>query len=109
MRFNHGFKLRQHLDNHFGQHLPSENSKRTAYLSFSEFQQSKKAVLRGKYDQNKNVNLDAEVIPYNKESTLCVVCRQRVEIEQRDDDLVFVEGKNVNVEGKNCIAHINCF
>lgn len=96
MRFNNGFKFRQHLDNHFTEHLvvASENSKRAPYLSHSEFQQSKKAVLR-----------DAEVIPYNEESTLCVVCRQRIELEQVGDDFVFKEGKHVQIDGQSSIAH----
>ena len=87
MRFNLGQRFRQHLDNHFTQQLaPSENSRRSQYLCFSEFQQQKKntATGQGKY-LNKQQQLynyvycavgDDEVIHYTKDqSTLCVVCR----------------------------------
>ena len=50
--------------------------------------------------------LENEVSPYNEESTLCIVCKQRIDIEQLGDDFVFREGKHVNVDGKNCISHI---
>ena len=52
---------------------------------------------------------DAEIIPYSDESTLCVVCSQRIEIEQLDnseEDLVFKDAKNVTIEGKQGIAHL---
>ncbi len=56
-----------------------------------------------------NYNLDVQVIPYSDESTLCVVCKQRIELEQVNDDFVFRDAKNVCVEGKSCISHIQCY
>ena len=89
MRFNLGQRFRQHLDTHFTQQLaPSENSRRSQYLCFSEFQQQKKntATGQGKYPNHITKYYDAvgddEVIHYTKDqSTLCVVCRQRIELE----------------------------
>ena len=111
MRFNHGSKHRAHLDAHFLDQLQqsSENNKRPLYLSHQEFQFSKKATLRGKSNPSLMNFADAEIIPYSDESTLCVVCSQRIEIEQLDnseEDLVFKDAKNVTIEGKQGIAHL---
>jgi len=40
--------------------------------------------------------IDAEVIPYQDESTLCVICKQRLDIEQQGDELVFKNARAVS-------------
>lgn len=53
---------------------------------------------------------DSEIIPYNDESTLCVVCKQRIELKQQPDgELVFKDAKQVCIDGKQGIAHQQCY
>jgi formaldehyde-activating enzyme involved in methanogenesis len=53
--------------------------------------------------------IDAEVIPYQDESTLCVICKQRLDIEQQGDELVFKNARAVSTgEGKSGVIHAMC-
>lgn len=51
-----------------------------------------------------------EVIPYVKDkTTLCIVCNQRIEIENTENEIVFKEAKNVTVDDSVQIIHATCF
>ena len=81
MRFNSGQRYRQHLDDHFNKHLNgSKNTKRQPGLSVAQFTQTSKTVMRGKHCSLRYHFLDNEVIPYTGESTLCLICQQRLEL-----------------------------